>query len=578
MHCARPAAWNRALPRVASIAQYVRERRPHLPGPGGAVLVSYAAEGRAARGPGVDVEPAPGGSTRRWSAPLLVGLVATAFVSLGIARPSLWYDEAVTISAATRSPEELRLMLGSIDMVHGVYYLFMHAWTSVFGTSAMAVRLPSAIAVGAAAAGVYLLARRWGGTRTAIIAAAVFTLLPRTTWMAIEARSTAFTVAVAVWATYLVLRALADQRSRWWWMYGALVSLGMMVNIFLALILLVHGTSLLLVRPARRVLVAWSATAGLAVLCAAPIILWSRDQSAQLGGIKLGAVQMVRSVLVNQWFLGATPTHSGDGGPAQGDPPISQLLTTPWFVASVLVAVLCWGLVALAIIPGGRRFGPQAAWVHAASPWLLPWLLLPSLAAIGYSIAVSPIYHPRYLAFCSPALAILVAAGLDRLQRRWLFVSVSVVLVALSLVVFVSQRGTHAKSGYDWAEVEQVVAHSRAEDQGVYFAPRRPTPGTALKTTRLAAIAYPAGFSGLRDVTLEVAAPDGGTLGGSSAPLAQSVDRLQGLTGLWVVRWSDYDPEAVAVEAQLLQDAGFTEQASWQGNISTVSLYVNQPR
>ena len=46
--------------------------------------------------------------------------------------PSLWFDEAATISAATRSVPELWQMVHNIDAVHGPYYLLMHGWYVVF--------------------------------------------------------------------------------------------------------------------------------------------------------------------------------------------------------------------------------------------------------------------------------------------------------------------------------------------------------------------------------------------------------------------------------------------------------------
>ena len=66
--------------------------------------------------------------------------------------PSLWGDETVSIMSAERSLPSLFSALGHIDAVHGGYYLFLHGWIGLFGASELSVRLPSAIAVGFAAA------------------------------------------------------------------------------------------------------------------------------------------------------------------------------------------------------------------------------------------------------------------------------------------------------------------------------------------------------------------------------------------------------------------------------------------
>jgi mannosyltransferase len=73
---------------------------------------------------------------KAWPAALdspIVGLLGAALSLAGASRPSFWYDEAATISASySRSLAQLWAMLGNVDAVHGLYYLFMHGWFEVF--------------------------------------------------------------------------------------------------------------------------------------------------------------------------------------------------------------------------------------------------------------------------------------------------------------------------------------------------------------------------------------------------------------------------------------------------------------
>ena len=72
---------------------------------------------------------------------------------LGLAwggQPSYWFDEAATLSAARRSVPQLWALLRSTDAVHGLYYLGMHGWLALVGTSEAATRAPSAIGLGLA--------------------------------------------------------------------------------------------------------------------------------------------------------------------------------------------------------------------------------------------------------------------------------------------------------------------------------------------------------------------------------------------------------------------------------------------
>lgn len=60
----------------------------------------------------------------------------------------------------------------------------------------------------AAAAGVVVFAKQFSGRTTAVCAGAVFAILPRVTWAGIEARSSALSVAAAVWLTVLLVAAV----------------------------------------------------------------------------------------------------------------------------------------------------------------------------------------------------------------------------------------------------------------------------------------------------------------------------------------------------------------------------------
>lgn len=532
----------------------------------------------AVRVPARDHAPATGRGDAWWVsgplAPLLVGVVGTLLVALGSWRTSLWFDEAVTASAATRSPAELADMVRNVDAVHGLYYLLMQAWVDVAGVSAFSLRLPSAIAVGVAAAGTCALGRRLAGPGVGLVAAGVLVLLPRVAWMGMEARSTALTAAVAVWATWCLVRAVERPGTRTgtarWVAYGLVMAGGVALNIYVALLLGAHAVSLLLVTRARRTWVAWLLSAAAAVAVSAPVVIESRRQAAQLGGVELPLPQMVRSVAVNQWFLGATPSADADGGAPQAGLGAGDLLTTPWLLAALALALLGWLLVARGVLPL-RTDGALSPTVV----WALPWLVVPSVVAVAYSAVATPVYHPRYLAFCAPALALLVAAGVARIRRRWVAVAVVVAFVVLAGVVAASQRGPYGKSGYDWAQVARVVEDRKVAGDAVYYGPRTPPQGEVVrKSARLVANAYPGAFAGLQDVTLDRPAGEAAGIMGTSVPLADRVDALTSVDRLWVVRWDDYPADEVAAEDALLADAGLVPQESWHPSTTELTLYV----
>jgi mannosyltransferase len=515
---------------------------------------------------------APPGSARTHvpPAPILVGLVGTVLVASGATGPSLWTDEAATISASTRSLGDLWRMAGTIDAVHTTYYLVMHAWTAAFGTSELALRSFSAIAVGVAAAGTYVLATRLVSTRLGLWAAAVFLLLPRVTWMGIEARPFALATAAGVWATVVLGIALDRRRMRWWAAYAALVAAAVLLNLYLVLLVLAHAVTVWFSRPRHaRVLASWAVSAGAGLAVTAPMILVALGQQGQIGENDLGLLGLARNVVVNQWFLGETPTvYSRTLTIAQ--PALSW--GSAWRFTSVALAAVALTLVCHAGYRVLRR-DPRPAPAIELLRWAGPWIVVPTLVLAAYAL-VSGTYSPRYLAFASPAVAIVMAAALLSLRRTWVRTAAAALLVVLALPVLVSQRTENAKSGADWRQVARYVDDRAASGDGIYFAPRHPS-GTAEErlTTRGIAVAYPTPFRELVDVTIEQTPSESGDLTGRSQPLSASADRLALVDRIWVVRRLDFPESARLADDAFLASSGFVRTDDWLGPLDEVVMF-----
>ena len=498
-------------------------------------------------------EPDHVGRHRSATVSVLVGLLTAAIASIGSWGVSLWSDEAATISAASRGLDDLWRMLGNIDAVHGTYYAVMTFWTEMFGTSAFSLRLPSAIAVGVAASGVHVLARRLDA-RSALLAAALFAVLPRVTWAGIEARPFAFSIAIAVWLTVVLHRAATRGPRRLFAVYAVLLALGTAINLYVALMAAAHGLTLLARPHLRRSFPAFVAASVTAFLLVTPVLLLALGQGGQLGRRERGLVAMVRNVVVNQWFLGETPTPTTASAAALAAPD-----GMAWKVAAVVLALVSWALVARALAAGHRdRPGVRADLLA----WTLPWLVVPTVLVLIASLASPTFYNARYLGLSAPAVALLVASGVGSLPRRW-GTAAAVVVALLVAPVYQSQRTLSAKSGADWAAVANLLEDRTDPGDAVYFGPRDdPREGRVLRSLRTLSIAYPEPFDGLRDVTLVANPAQGANLFGTSATLDASLDRLDGIDTLWVLRRQDRPDDAVAEDALLL-DAGFTVVEEW---------------
>ncbi len=520
---------------------------------------------------------------RFWLLVPLMALLATAIAAVHVRRVSLWVDEAYTVSVATRSLTDIWRMVHTIDVVHALFNTALHPWFAVAGVSEITVRLPSLLAVGIATAGVLVLARRLFGPSIAVAAGLIFAVLPRVTWMGIEGRSYATTVAVAVWWTVLFVGLL--RRPRWYGYlgYAVVTAVAGSLNIFLVLLVGAHGLTLLLDRRLRwrRTFWTWLAAAAIGVLGAAPVLLTAAGQSAQIGPTRYGPLGYLRSVVVNQWFLGDTPTVYLAGGRV-----LDGGGSGVWKLAAVGLALLCWALIAYGLLSAGSVTArPAARDVPEPRVLLVAWLVVPTVILVGYALLGStPIYNPRYLSYGAPAVAILTALGLHTLitrpaavsRRRTVGAVAALAVISLAVPVYASQRTPTAKSGADWAGAAAFVAAQRTPgSEGVYFAPRSATAtdSTSGTTSRTLATIYPDALAGMRDITLISTPAADANLTGRSLSLSAARARLQGLDEVIVVRRADYPNDQRASDERVLAGAGLTARAQWTGPLNTVEVY-----
>jgi mannosyltransferase len=471
--------------------------------------------------------PIPQLPQRRWLDPLVLGVVAMLVSAIGSWIPSKWNDEAATQTAATRTLPQLWHMIQNIDAVHGTYYFIMHFWILAFGTSNFALRAPSMIAVGVACAGVVLLGRKLGGRRLSIFAGIAFLILPRVTWMGMEARSSAMTAVAAVWLTLFLLRAIERRTAKWWIIYGALAGVGVLLNIYIVLLLAAHGVSILiarkrLVRP-RRLLLGWGLSAIGALVISAPIERFTVTQTGQLPFGPLTLTDTLNTVLFEQYFSGATPTV-GRGVPI---PP-----TSLWSIAVILAATLGWMMILAPI--AWRYFRPTSTRKVSLGflGLVVPWFVVPISIVLLYSLVVHPMYSGRYFAFTTPAIALLIGASAAALRLPWMRIASIGLLAVLVVPVYIVQRGPTAKNGTDWQQAAAILqAHAKA-GQDIYYGPARD--GSQVSMSKLSE-AYPAVLSSLHSITLRETPIQAANLWGTSWPLTHAKSILDTTPLLWAV-------------------------------------------
>lgn len=466
-------------------------------------------------------------------APVVVGLLGVTISMIGITIPGLWYDEAATVSSATRSWPQLWAEVGNVDAVHALYYAILHIIFDVVGYSPLSLRMPSAIAVGVAAALMVILGRQLGRPRLAVIAAIAFCLIPRVTWMGTEGRSYALTATLAVLATVALLRAIRVGSRASWILYGVVAVFSVTIFIYLALVIVAHGLTvawMLSDRTAasRRVARNWVLSAGIAGAASIPFALEVVSQSGQLSWIPPLSGSAVRGVLRSQWFY-----------------------SSEWF------AVASWAFILLGI---GTLIRSRSRTDLAV---VVPALLLPTIALLVISVVHQPIYQPRYLAMCTPFVALAIAAGIDAIRWRPAAVMAIALLAVLAVPQIVVQRQPEAKESSSWAQVADLIATERAAD-----GPGSTTAiiygelwGHAKATTRVIAYSYPEQFESTVDVTIRTPAADTAQLWETRAPIDESLDRLSGTDVAYLIASPSRDVRPATTAA--LASIGWRETEEW---------------
>ena len=457
-------------------------------------------------------------SARRTAvAAVSLGGAAVAVSMIGSGTASLWGDEAASVLSAERSVPSLIGMVEHVDAVHGLYYLGLHFWIQLAGASPFAVRAPSAVAIGVCVAGIVVLGSLLRGPRLGVLAGLLCAVLPRLTDVGSEARSYAFSAAIATWLTVILVLILQARRPRirLWVAYGALLALGIWLFLYVILIAVGHLVVLLLPPGRGRRARDWSIATGAAVLVASPVVVLAVLERGQI------------AYLASRNYLDPT-----------------SLFVTPSF-ENPLVAGVGWTLIIGGAVLGIRdwRTGwhrwsvPTASSASALVP--LAWLLIPSTILIGSSVLIAD-YTPRYLAMCAPAAGLLMAIPLEALAahsgRRWLSAVGLVAVIAVTVPVWVQQRGPYAKNESDWAAISAAVSsHAQPGDAIVFDNSVRPS-----RRPRLALDTYPAGFRGLLDPTLKTPFTRSPTWYDEVYTLSQAEarGRLDGITTLWLVEYA----------------------------------------
>ena len=394
----------------------------------------------------------------------LLVVLAAALRFHGLSRPSLWWDEGLSLAAARPNLSGIVHAAIHTDFHPPEYYLLLHLWMEGFGSSPADIRLLSALAGIAGVAITYFLGRCLFGVRVGLIAGSLVAISQFHLYYSQEARSYAFLYAASVAAThgYWLLFHTPGLRRVKAMYYVAASTLLLYVHFAGIFVVIAHGIHRIAVmrkQPDGHALRLWLMTQGVLAIAFLPWLLAMFEQASRLqrdfwipvptfydslqaspdysvmGTLRQFTGYGVRGVLmvllVANAFFGARLARlqissQSDGGASETQVPRRGLLATISQLNS----------------PPRAADSSWSGKYELLAIWILCSILLPYLQ----SLVSQPIYVSR---LAIPALAPLLLLAADGIAR---FRSAVFQGAVLALVVLLAAPGLHAYFSTEFKE------------------------------------------------------------------------------------------------------------------------------
>lgn len=398
----------------------------------------------------------------------LVGLcVVAASVRLATSR-GLWVDEAISVEQAQMPFGEMLADMRFTDVHPPAHHVLLWATVRLFGTSELAVRLPSLIAGVALVPALYWVGRLVYDRRTGWVAAAMATVAPFCVWYSQEARMYSQFMLIAALAVGAQIRAVRRGRRRDWIVYGVCTAALLWTQYFALLPIAVHQLAFAGVFWARRrdrservrLLRGWLVSTIVFVAAVAPMLPLLQDQLA---------------AYTNRGGAGLVPGQAGAGSSsfggavsiyALGANLIWALLGYHADSVMVQLAALWPFLMVIALVLLGRGRS-------RASMLLAGLIVVPIAALFAIGSMKRDLFELRYFSGAVPAMLLLSARFVTAATRRRAAATVAAtVLISAMAVGLVDQQLNGANPRlYDFEGAFRRIEQVAGPDDVVLYEP-----------------------------------------------------------------------------------------------------------
>ena len=362
-----------------------------------------------------------------------------------------WFDECFSVEVSRMDWHNFGRVLWWREANMSLYYALLRIWLH-FGSTEFFIRSLSVLFAAISIPAIYWLARLMFDRKVALIAAALLALNDFHIRYSQEARSYALFFFLAMLSSCFLILFLRQPMRRWRIAYTLASILAVYAHLYALLLLVAQG---LVLRQA-----------GIPV----------DDHFRQKVMFDLRRAWIVISISVLPLIIFVAKTGAG---------PIRWIhrpgITDVWnFWGYFAGGVPLLAAASLALITAGlgrRLWAKGQGWEIWRVQFLGVWLLFPILITLLLSVA-KPVFYPRYMIFCLPALLILFAFALASLPSRWLAavgLCVTLILTARAIPFVYAHDFEDERDGAGSA-TNFILDHAKPGDGIIFHIPQARVP------------------------------------------------------------------------------------------------------
>ena len=240
----------------------------------------------------------------------------------------------------------------------------------------------------------------------------------------------------AVWLTVLLVYATRRDKAWVWLSYGIALAVSILLDVYLALVVLAHVAFVCAFRRSRTVVASLRHHVGSDGLRCGAVLVVAAGQVHQISWVAPIGHRTIEDVAVQQYF--------------ERSPPFAVLSALV-----IVAAIVLWLCTSAQLAAADRQLLTFA----------VAWLVIPTAVIVIWSALVHPIYTPRYLCFTAPAMALVLGVCIGALAARpWVAAALIVTLFAVAAApnYVLAQRDPYAKYGMDYSQVADLITAKAA--------------------------------------------------------------------------------------------------------------------